>query len=167
MTNYFVSSNGSNQCYFQRSAERLVLEGYRHWTAGFETGSIQPWEMAWSIYQETLGEEDGRYAMAVLSSFVRTLKRCAACPLRSFPFHSHKLCTEEYLTMGLVSGIQHGNDVVELCLHHITCPAMFHEVEAAAHVFAKTLASFDQTLLPIPSHVIAEVVSQQSPNQYH
>lgn len=37
--------NGANTAgYFDRLPEKLVLEGYRRWTAGFETGSIIPWK---------------------------------------------------------------------------------------------------------------------------
>ena len=32
-------------CYFERPPEKLVLEGYRRWLAGFESGSVTPWEM--------------------------------------------------------------------------------------------------------------------------
>ncbi len=162
MTHHSASSLGSNQCYFDRTPERLVLEGYRHWAAGFETGSIQPWELAWNIYAVELGPDDGRLAVAALSDFVRTLRKCATCPLRTFPFHSHHLCTEECLTMGLIAGIQHGDDGAELCLQHLSCPSRCHTVEGVAHIFAKTLAGLDQTLLPIPRHVIEDVISRQT-----
>ncbi|MEM8749782.1 MAG: hypothetical protein AAGF28_05730 [Pseudomonadota bacterium] len=167
MTGNFVSAQGSNQCYFDRVPERLVLEGYRHWSAGFATGSIQPWEMAWAIYDEALGSDDARTAVGALSTFVRTLNRCAACPLKAFPFHSHHLCIEECLTMGLVAGIQHGHDAAELCLQHLACAARCHEVESAAQIFAKTLVSLNQRLLPIPTHIIADVISRQTPPKLH
>src|SRR5690349_3609980 len=42
--------NGANSAgYFDRLPEKLVLEGYRRWPAGFETGSIIPWEMTWGL----------------------------------------------------------------------------------------------------------------------
>ena len=37
-----VSETGHGTgCYFDRTPEKLVLEGYRRWAAGFETGSFQ------------------------------------------------------------------------------------------------------------------------------
>ena len=167
MTRHFAAAVRSNENYFRRSPERLVLEGYRHWTAGFETGSIQPWEMAWTLYAEELGDDDARTALAALSAFIRTLKQCAVCPLRANPFHSNHLCIEECLTIGLVAGIQHADDTPEFCLRHLACPARRHEIEADAHLFAKTLTRMDQILLPVPRHVIEDVVGRQSPSQLH
>jgi len=74
MTSHFASATGANSCYFTRPPEHLVLEGYRHWSAGYETGSIEPWEMAWNIYQTTLGESDGRALLAELSGYMRVLR---------------------------------------------------------------------------------------------
>ena len=167
MARNLTSDLRPNTCYFDRIPEKLVLEGYRHWTAGFETGSIQPWEIAWSIYADALGAQDGGEALSALSAFIRTLKKCSVCPLRAFPFHSHHLCVEECLTMGLIAGIQHSDDVVEICLQHLACSARCAEVEGAAHVFAKTLVRLDQVLLPIPEHVIVDVLSQGSRTRLH
>jgi len=54
--------------YYDRLPEKLVLEGYRRWTAGFETGSIIPWEMAWGLYAEILGPREVKRAIAELRS---------------------------------------------------------------------------------------------------
>ena len=69
--------------------------------------------------------------------------------------------------MGLIAGIQHSDDVVEICLQHLACSARCAEVEGAAHVFAKTLVRLDQVLLPIPEHVIVDVLSQGSRTRLH
>lgn len=167
MTNHFVTATGANTCYFSRPPEHLVLEGYRHWSAGYDTGSIQPWEMAWDIYENTLGTLDGRAALAELSGYIRVLRRCASCPLRAFPFHSHHFCIEECLTLGLIAGLQHDDETAELCLRHITCSLRCDEVRDAAASFAETLREFDQVLLPIPGHVIADVTSRNTTNSYH
>ena len=69
-------------CYFERPPERLVLEGYRRWLAGYDSGSVTPWEMTQALYEELLGAAEGRRVLAELSHFVRTLRQCAACPLQ-------------------------------------------------------------------------------------
>lgn len=159
--------SGSQHNYLARPPEKLVLEGYRYWTAGFDTGSIQPWELAFDLYNEILGPDDAGLAVTALSGFVRTLKKCATCPLRSFPFQSQQLCVEEYLTMGLLAGIQNGDDAAQLCLQHLSCPQRCHQVEAAAQVFGKTLLSLNQRLLPVPCHVITDVLNRQRPTKLH
>ena len=72
-------------CYFERPPERLVLEGYRRWLAGYDSGSVSPWEMTQALYEELLGAAEGRRVLAELSHFVRTLRQCAACPLQELP----------------------------------------------------------------------------------
>ena len=94
-------------CYFERPPERLVLEGYRRWLAGYDSGSVTPWEMTQALYEELLGAAEGRRVLAELSHFVRTLRQCAACPLRSFPFGAHHVCRDECLALGLIAALQH------------------------------------------------------------
>lgn len=157
----------SNGSYFDRVPERLVLEGYRYWSAGYETGSIQPWEMAWKLYTTALGPADGRRALSELSHFIRTLKGCASCPLRSFPYNSQHMCMEECLNIALIAGLQHKDDVAALCLERLACPATCTRVEEAARSFAETLSEIQQVLLPVPKHVIEDVLLRASGQTYH
>jgi hypothetical protein len=145
--------------YFERLPERLVLEGYRHWLAGFETGSVTPWEMAWTLYANTLGPADGRRALSELEFFVRTLRHCPACPLRAFPFGARYVCSAECLVLGLVAGIQHGDEpATKACLDALGCPAHCSEIAAAAGSFALTLKTLDRRLLPIPMTAIQDIL---------
>lgn len=146
-------------CYFERPAEKLVLEGYRHWTAGFDTGSVVPWEMAWGLYSEILGNSAARVALAELSHFIRTLGRCAHCPLRAFPFGAHHICREECLTLGLIAANQHEDmRAEELCLGALACASRAREAGEAARDFAAALSGFGQKLLPIPAGVIEDIL---------
>ncbi len=123
--------------YFDRPPERLVLEGYRHWVAGIDNNSVVPWELAWNLYVGILGVDRAKPALAELAHFIRIVGRCATCPLMSFPSGAHHLCREECLTLGLISGAQHGDDiVVRKCLHAMTCPARCEPVAMAAGSFA-------------------------------
>lgn len=153
---------GTNSDYFDRRAERLVLEGYRHWAAGFQTGSITPWEMGWSLYVEMLGTDDGEKLTTEMQGFVRALKLCGACPLRAFPFNSRHLCLEECLIIGLVAGLQNDDEVADYCLDRLTCPARCAPIRAAAKRLADTLSSMDAQLLPVPRNVIDDIVQRAS-----
>lgn len=151
-------ATGHNGDYFERRAERLLLEGYRHWTAGFQTGSITPWEMGWSLYVETLGQEKADLLTADMQAFVRTLKLCGACPLRAFPFNSRHLCLEECLTIGLIAGLQGDEEAAEFCLSRLTCSARCEPVRHAAQRLADTLLSLDAKLLPVPRSVLDDII---------
>lgn len=153
---------GSNVEYLQRAPERLVVEGYRRWTTGFRTGSIVTWEMAWDLYCEFLGEDNAATALTSLSKFIRTLKRCTTCPLKSYPHNSSHLCVDECLTIGLIAGLQHGDDAASICLQHLACPQTCDEVEEAANTFARTLQSFEQVLLPVPADVIHDILQRST-----
>ncbi|MEM7069296.1 MAG: hypothetical protein AAF478_10470 [Pseudomonadota bacterium] len=158
---------GLNTDYLQRQPERLVIEGYRRWTTGFVTGSIVPWEMARELYSEILGEQDAGLALNNLSQYVRTLRRCATCPLRSFPHNSSHMCMEECLTIGLIAGLQHEDDTAAICLHHIACQQMCDEVKNAALEFANTLRDFGQVLLPVPTLVVNDILNRSKETSFH
>ena len=159
---------GHDALYFERQPEKLVLEGYRRWMAGFDTGSVAPWELTFSLYTGLLGSEHGRRALAELSHFVRTLRSCAACPLRSFPFGAHHVCRDECLTMGLVAALQHDDrDAARACLGAMTCPALGGDLAKAALGFAETLADLDQVLLPIPRQAIEDILNRATRATIH
>lgn len=159
---------GSNSSYFERLPEKLALEGYRRWTAGFETGSVIPWEMTWALYTDVLGADAGKKLIAELSQFIRVLRHCALCPLRAFPFDSQHICREECLTLALISSLQNGNqDITELCLSSISCKSRCRDVEVAASNFANALAEFGQTLLPIPASALQIALEPMHKRKLH
>ncbi len=89
-----------------------MLEGYRRWTAGFETGSVVAWEMAYGLYSELLGDSQRQPCTCPsYRYFIRTLRHCALCPLKTFPFGSHHVCREECMTIRArcrASKLRHG-----------------------------------------------------------
>ncbi len=87
--------NGANSVgYYDRLPEKLVLEGYRRWTAGFETGSIIPWEMTWGLYSELLGPSEAKRAVGSSRS---SSACCVIVQAASYaPFHSiHSMSAEK------------------------------------------------------------------------
>ena len=156
-----MSDIDTDGCYFERAPEKLVLEGYRRWIAGFDTGSVAPWELTFTLYTDLLGPTDGRRVLSELSHFVRTLRQCALCPLRSFPFGAHHICHDECMALGLIAGIQHDDDeAARLCLGAITCSARQELVGEAASSFADSLSQLDHRLLPIPTAVLHNILSR-------
>jgi len=159
---------GNRECYLDRTPERLVVEGYRHWIAGYETGSIEPWELAWSYYSRELGAVEGRRAIADLSCFVRALRVCANCPLRAFPLGAKRLCKEECLAAALISACQHGDRITRgVCINGLSGCAGNAEIEDSARRYAATLDRIGQVLMPVPAHVIDDIVGKPERAQYH
>ncbi|MFU0504276.1 hypothetical protein [Pseudaminobacter sp. NGMCC 1.201702] len=163
-----ISDFGEAGCYFERAPEKLVLEGYRRWLAGFETGSVAPWELTFTLYTEILGAAEGRRALTELSHFVRTLRQCAACPLRSFPFGAHHICRDECMALGLIASFQHGDtETARLCLDAVACQARRGAIGEAACGFARTLSELEHDLLPIPRSAIEDVLSRATRTTIH
>jgi hypothetical protein len=170
MRSDFIDNKEQDGCYFDRAPERLVLEGYRRWLAGFESGSVTPWEMTQTLYEELLGAAEGRRVVAELAHFVRTLRRCAACPLKSFPFNAHHVCRDECLALGLIAALQHDDqEAARTCLSAMACPALSASVAEAAASYADALAASRHYLLPIPQGAIEDVLtrSRQSRDTMH
>lgn len=164
----FSDPHDHDGCYFARPPELLVLEGYRRWLAGFESGSVAPWEMTFALYTQMLGAAEGRRALSDLSHFIRTLRQCAACPLRSFPFGAHHVCRDECLTLGLIAALQHGDSgAASACLGAMSCAARRAEIAEAASNFADTLRDLEQVLLPIPQDAIEDVLSRATRSTVH
>lgn len=161
MDDRFNCSNGNTARYLARPPERLVLEGYRHWTLGYATGSPSPWQGARTLYRELLSEDDVQPAIAALSDFVGTLGLCASCPLKMFACGSRHICRDESLVMGLIAGIQNRDDeATELCLTGLSCRSRCEDVALAAGTFAFVLTALSKVLMPIPASVVRDILAR-------
>jgi hypothetical protein len=113
------------------------------------------------LYRDMLGIPGAMAALHALSEFVTALGRCAACPLKTFESGSHHVCRDEVLVMGLIAGIQNGDDLVaEICLTELACATRCDEVALAAGSFALVLRGLDKTLLPIPVPVVRDILDR-------
>lgn len=148
--------NGEN--YQGRVSEELVLEGYRHWTSTIITGDQAHWRNASNMFISKLGRREGYLAFDALNLFTKALGVCAACPLKTRPIGCVSICKHEILILGLISGVQHGDDTaVTLCLDGLSCSQRCNEVLNAAEIFATTLRALDNILLPIPATTIKAI----------
>lgn len=155
----FVYGASRDTGYFERPAEKLVLEGYRHWTRGTVMRSTDPWTQAQILYRRLLGDQDGEQAIVALAQFVKTLGQCAICPLRVFNSGSRFICRDETLVMGLIAGIQNCDEqTVTLCLEKLCCAKLCDQAAMAAGNYALTLKWMDKVMLPIPADIIERIM---------
>jgi hypothetical protein len=156
-----MSQDSSNSGgYFERPPEKLVLEGYRCRTRGQVTRSTGPWTEAQLLYRGMLGDAAGEQAIIALARFVRTLGQCAACPLRMLRSGSPFICRDETLVLGLIAGLQNGDDpTVDFCLERLCCPQLCGEVSFAAGHFALTLKCHGKMMQPLAVHVLARILA--------
>lgn len=148
--------------YLTRPPERLVLEGYRHWTKSVVTSSPAPMDDASDLYRQLLEPRFARPAFVAMADFVHTLGLCAKCPLHMFATNTPNICTDETMILGLIAGIQNGDDeAVELSLDTLSCATRCDEVAMAAGSFALILKGASKTLMPIPASVLTTILDYQ------
>jgi hypothetical protein len=132
--------------------ERLVGYGFRHWIEGRRTGSLAPWQTAWSLYCGMFGPARAQLAVGALSDWVVAVERRAGRTIEVADARCPEFCRDECLAISMIAACQHD-----------TCPAMRactfaliesgqahgHRVDAVAapaRAFADTMASLDQVL---------------------
>jgi len=132
-----------------RMPESLLIEGYRLWLTGIETDDPHHWGEAWTLCSTIVGSSKGRLLLDAICAFTRTLKRCSQCPLRIHEAGTGSLCSQELLIIGLISGIQYGDEtMVKLVLEQLSCPLKKADVLVSAEVLAVTLSTLGVKLAP-------------------
>lgn len=149
---------GRKSCLFDNLADRLVLEGYRHWLAGYETGSIEPWELAWALFSAELGPRNARDVFSAISSWARECHRYATEPQQTFPFNCRRVCRHECMALASVSAIQYDDDqTAEFCLSRLVAKDGTATTRRAASDLAETLTAHGHSMIPVPFPVIASI----------
>ncbi len=145
--------------YFARPAERLVLDGYRSLQSARNSQRQDDFDAASKFFHSLLPARMAKSALQALVVFVSQLAACNGCPLKSFPAETHHVTRYEVLLLGLIAGVQNGDDqCVRTCLNQITCASRCEEVAFAAANFALTLRCFGQQLGPVPLEAIEDVL---------
>lgn len=140
-----------------RQPESLVVGGYRGWLHFASERNAAHLREVRSDYVRHLGEHAGVAAMSGLERLIGNLGACANCPLRFLCQGSKHLCREECLMLGLVSGLQNGDeDAALLSAQFLSSPGQAPELLSAAAEFAMTLKFAGQQLLPIHAHTVGQ-----------
>lgn len=151
-----------------RLPERLLVSGYRHWLAGYETGSIEPWEMAWSLYAAELGLADGRSSISAVASWVRELRQRPEGGPSFYPHSCRWLCRDECFALCTISALQHGDEATAKKSLSALLP---HEHSEQARDVAECVADqffkIGQVLQPVSAKTFAEMASQQPQARIH
>ncbi len=155
-------------CLLQNLPERLVLEGYRHWMAGYETGSIEPWERCWNMFTEALGHRNGRDMLAAVSAWARECYMHARQPPQTFPFNCRHICRHECMAMASVAALQHEDEqVAKFCLEHLVHSGGVAQTRRAAWDLADTLSAHGHAMMPVPFPVIASIAMHAPRGRLH
>lgn len=159
---------GMKPGYLDRLPERLVVEGFRRWMAGYDTGDIQCWEMAWNLYAKALGPKQARSAMAELSCWVRAIRASSSRSMCLFPYGCGKLCRDECMAVSMLAGVQHRDDsALEIAAAQLIGCEHIDETVDAARSFGELLDSIGQHLIPVPKPVIEDIALRPARQHFH
>ena len=122
------------------TAEGLVGFGFRCWLAGYQSGDLGLWELAWCRYSSVLGPQDGRAALNDLSAFVRNVRCSAARPIKVCPAAAAGFCRDECMAISLVAACQNGVcPAARACAFALLGSSIVNDAVASAEVLATTI----------------------------
>ncbi|HSM41370.1 MAG TPA: DUF1513 domain-containing protein [Afifellaceae bacterium] len=99
----------SDNCpYLDREPELLVVNGYRHWVAGCQTGDAGHWSEAWNLFAVRLGPRAARPVIGQLSSWVKSICLWRTEPLNLFHVGCRYVCRDMRHYIGSVAANAEG-----------------------------------------------------------
>ncbi len=144
-----------------RTAERLVVRGFRSWLAGYLTGDIQCWETAWIEFSSTLGPKHARASLTELQFWVKTLRDVTTRDLKCFPFCCPYVCRDECMALSLVSAYQRQDyKTARAAAHYLSGLNRSPELTAlteAGGSFAAALSDIGQILVPVDLDLVERI----------
>ena len=153
---------------FDRLPERLVLEGFRRWMAGYSTGDLGHWEEAWNLHASSLGTRDARVVVDRLAKFVRIVRDWSICPINCFPGGCRHICRHECFALAMVSASQNQDlDSLASAMRHLLDPDGHEEAMLPALAYAEAMKESDLMLMPVPKNVIDEIAGRPLHERLH
>lgn len=144
-----------------RTAERLVVRGFRSWLAGYMTGDIECWEAAWTEFSSTLGPNHARASLTELQFWVKTLRDVSARDLKCFPLCCPYVCKDECMALSMVSAYQRQDyRTARAAAHYLSGLNKGPELTAltdAGGSFAAALSDIGQILVPVDLELVERI----------
>jgi len=89
-------------------AEVFLLVAFRCWLAGYETGDVACWELAWQGVSQTVQLADAKRIVAELAQFTRVFRKTLACRFVYLPHCCARVTVDERLAVQLIACAQLG-----------------------------------------------------------
>ena len=159
---------GNSVPLFDRLPERLVLEGFRRWMAGYASGDLGHWEEVWRLHAHSLGTSDARRLVDRLARFVRTVRDWSICPIACFPGGCRHICRQECFALAIVAASQNQDlDSLAAAMRHLLDPEGHEEAMLPALAYAEAMRDSDLMLMPVPRSVIDEIAGRPAHERLH
>ena len=153
---------------FQRTPERLVLQGFRLWTAGYATGDLRQWDDVWTIYTEVLGANQARLMVEQLAQWVASIQAWSVGPIRCFPGSCPHVCRQECFALATISASQHEDlDCLAAAMGSLVDPEGTEQTMRQTVAFAEAMKENGLRLMPVPCCVIQEIAGRPPVEKMH
>ncbi len=151
----------------QRRPEALVGFGFRYWLAGFRTGDVGCWELAWNVYASELGAQRAKPVITELSCWVRSIHQGAARGIEISPASCPWFCRDECLAISMVAACLHSAcPALRSCAFALLGTSNVDAVVEGAEQFAQHLTDADQVLHVQSIRNAAAVVGNRKPRPH-
>lgn len=128
---------------------RLVGVGFRCWLAGYQTGDIACWEVAWNSFAVALGPARAKRAVTDLSCWVRAINSAAQRPIEVFPAGCATFCRDECMAVSMVAAGQNSVcPAMRACAYALLETSDVEQVVDSARAFGDALRDVDLVLPP-------------------
>ena len=159
---------GHSVALFDRLPERLVLEGFRRWMAGYSSGDLAHWEEAWNLHAGTLGPRAARIVVDRLARFVRIVRDWSICPIACFPGGCRHICRHECFALAMVAAGQSRDlGCLSAAMRHLLDAEGHGEAMLPALAYAEAMRDSDLLLMPVPRAVIEEIAGRPPHERLH
>ncbi|MDQ0471264.1 hypothetical protein [Labrys wisconsinensis] len=88
------------------AAENLFFTVYRCWMAGYATGDVACWDIAWEALCREMPVENAKPLFGAFHHFVRTLRQSAVDEVAWRPAACRALCRDECLILAMADAAQ-------------------------------------------------------------
>lgn len=144
------------------SAEELVGLGFRYWMRGCQTGNVDHWAQAWTLYSGRLGCQTAKTIIGELSSWVRLVNSRTQRSIHVADEGCAQFCADECLAVSMIAASQHKTcPAIRACAFALIEDSMIEEVVDQSDSFATMLIASDQVLSP--RSILAGDISSLSP----
>lgn len=153
---------------YERRPERLVLEGFRRWMAGYNSGNLGNWEDVWNLYTLELGWRQAGLVVERLAQFVHTVRDWSICPISCFPGGCRHICRHECFALAMVASSQNQDpDSLAAAMGHLIDPQGHAAAIQPALAYAQAMRDNDLLLMPVPRHVIDDIAGRPVHERLH
>ncbi len=145
--------------YLDRKPEKLLLEGFRQWAGGYETGCVGCWEAAQDSFAAKLGAKAAAEPLFLLARLVRHLRSGGNRAIETYPASCRYMCRDECCLMAMVSEAHApGRDGFSLAATALTGKPPDNDLYDMAADLRAALAQSGLQLLPVPARVIETIL---------